>query len=101
MLRIGTLFSGVGTPELSLKHLGINHETIFACEIDKYARTTYLANNQKPNTFYEDVTKLDANKYINKLDGLIGGFPCQAFSIAGKQLGFEDTRGTLFLIAQE
>lgn len=95
-MNIATLFSGVGTPELALKALGVEHKTIFACEIDKYARKTYLENNQEPNTFYEDVTKLDANKYLNQIDILIGGFPCQAFSIAGKQLGFEDTRGTLF-----
>jgi DNA (cytosine-5)-methyltransferase 1 len=95
-VNIATLFSGVGTPELALKALGVEHKTIFACEIDKYARKTYLENNQEPNTFYEDVTKLDANKYLNQIDILIGGFPCQAFSIAGKQLGFEDTRGTLF-----
>jgi len=95
-VNIATLFSGVGTPELALKALGVEHKTIFACEIDKYARKTYLENNQEPNTFYEDVTKLDTNKYLNQIDILIGGFPCQAFSIAGKQLGFEDTRGTLF-----
>lgn len=55
MLKVATLFSGVGTPEQSLKHLQVEHETIFACEIDKYARTTYLANNKAPNTFYDDV----------------------------------------------
>ena len=48
MIRVATLFSGVGTPEQSLKHLKVEHETVFACEIDKYARTTYLANNQVP-----------------------------------------------------
>lgn len=95
-LKIGTIFSGIGTPELALDTLNVKHETIFACEIDKYARKTYLANNQEPNTFYEDVTKLDGTKYKNQLDVLVGGFPCQAFSIAGKRGGFEDTRGTLF-----
>ena len=83
-LKVASLFSGVGTPEQSLKHLGINHETIFACEIDKYARETYLENNQKPNTFYEDVYTIDGNKYKNKIDVLVGGSPCQSFSIAGK-----------------
>ena len=91
MIRVATLFSGVGTPEQSLKHLKVEHETVFACEIDKYARTTYLANNQEPKTFYDDVKKLDATKYLNKIDILIWGFPCTSFSIAGKQLGFDDS----------
>lgn len=98
-LKIATLFSGVGTPENALKALGVEHETIFACEIDPYARKTYLANNSMPNTFYKDVRTLDANKYLNQIDGLVFGFPCQAFSLAGKQLGFEDTRGTFFFDA--
>ena len=95
VLKIATLFSGVGTPEQSLKHLNINHETIFACEIDKYARQTYLANNQEPNTFYEDVYNIDGKKYLNQIDILIGGSPCQSFSIAGKRLGVECPRGNL------
>ena len=95
VLKVATLFSGVGTPEQSLKHLNINHETIFACEIDKYARQTYLANNQEPNTFYEDVYNIDGKKYLNQIDILIGGSPCQSFSIAGKRLGVECPRGNL------
>ena len=95
VLKIATLFSGVGTPEQSLKHLNINHKTIFACEIDKYARQTYLANNQEPNTFYEDVYNIDGKKYLNQVDILIGGSPCQSFSIAGKRLGVECPRGNL------
>jgi len=59
MLKIATLFSGVGTPENALKAIGVEHETIFACEIDKYARVTYLANNDEPNTFYDDVYNID------------------------------------------
>ena len=85
MIRVATLFSGVGTPEQSLKHLKVEHETVFACEIDKYARTTYLANNQEPKIFYDDVKKLDATKYLNQIDILIWGFPCTSFSIVGKQ----------------
>ena len=94
-LNVATLFSGIGTPEQSLKHLGIEHETVFACEIDKYARTTYLANNQAPNTFYDDVYNIDGNKYKNQIDILIGGSPCQSFSIAGKRMGIACPRGNL------
>ena len=95
MLKVATLFSGVGTPEQSLKHLQVEHETIFACEIDKYARTTYLANNEAPNTFYDDVYNIDGNKYKNQIDILIGGSPCQSFSIAGKRMGTSCPRGNL------
>lgn len=95
MLKVATLFSGVGTPEQSLKHLQVEHETIFACEIDKYARTTYLANNKAPNTFYDDVYNIDGNKYKNQIDILIGGSPCQSFSIAGKRMGTSCPRGNL------
>lgn len=95
MIRLATLFSGVGTPEQSLKHLQIEHETVFACEIDKYARTTYLANNQEPKTFYDDVYNIDGNKYKDQIDILIGGSPCQSFSIAGKRLGTSCPRGNL------
>lgn len=95
MIKIATLFSGVGTPEQSLKHLHVEHETVFACEIDKYARTTYLANNQEPNTFYDDVYSIDGNKYKNQIDILIGGSPCQSFSIAGKRMGTSCPRGNL------
>ena len=95
MIRVATLFSGVGTPEQSLKHLKVEHETVFACEIDKYARTTYLANNETPNTFYDDVYNIDGNKYKNQIDILIGGSPCQSFSIAGKRMGTSCPRGNL------
>lgn len=94
-LKVASLFSGVGTPEQSLKHLGIEHETVFACEIDKYARETYLVNNQEPITFYEDVYTIDGKKYKNQIDVLVGGSPCQSFSIAGKRKGTDCPRGNL------
>lgn len=95
MLKVATLFSGIGTPEQSLKHLKVEHETVFACEIDKYARNTYLANNQEPKTFYDDVYNIDGNKYKDQIDILIGGSPCQSFSIAGKRMGTSCPKGEL------
>lgn len=97
MLNIATLYSGIGAPEQALKSRGIVHTTVFACEIDKYARTTYLANNQEPQTFYNDVRELNATKYRDTIDLLIWGFPCTSFSVPGKRLGFEDQNtGDLF-----
>lgn len=92
-LKIGTDFSGLGSPEEALKRLGVEHDILFACEKDKYAAASYRANHTA-QTFYDDVTTRDNSK-TGYTDLYIFGFPCQAFSIAGKQLGFEDMRGTL------
>lgn len=94
MIKIGTDCSGIGSPEQALKNLGINFETEFACEIDKYARQTYLANHEC-KVMYEDLTKRD-NQKTPYVDLYIAGFPCQAFSYAGKREGFNDVRGTIF-----
>lgn len=93
-MKVGTFFSGIGSPEQALLNLGVNHEIEFACDIDKYARETYLKNFDCKN-MYEDITDLDM-KNLSYVDLLVFGFPCQAFSMAGKRGGFEDTRGTLF-----
>jgi len=93
-MKVGTFFSGIGSPEQALLNLGFNHEIEFACDIDKYARETYLKNFDCKN-MYEDITALDM-KDLSYVDLLVFGFPCQAFSMAGKRGGFEDTRGTLF-----
>lgn len=93
-MKVGTFFSGVGSPEQALKNLGVEHEIQFACDIDKYAKQTYL-KNFKPKLFAEDITAIDM-KNFPYVDLLVFGFPCQAFSMAGKRKGFDDTRGTLF-----
>lgn len=85
------LFAGIGGFHYALK--SFETECVFASEIDEKASEIYLKNHgQKP---FGDITKID-EKNIPKHDILCGGFPCQSFSIAGKQKGFEDTRGTLF-----
>ena len=93
-MKVGTFFSGVGGPEQALKNLDIKHEIEFACDIDKYAKQTYL-KNFNPKLFATDITALDMTD-LPYVDLLIFGFPCQAFSLAGKRQGFDDTRGTLF-----
>jgi len=94
MLKIGTDFSGIGSPETALKRLGIPVDEVFACEIDKYARKSYEALHS-PETFYEDITTRNHSE-VPQLDLYVAGFPCQTFSMAGSRRGFEDTRGTLF-----
>ncbi len=94
-MKVGTLFSGIGAFEQALKKLNIEHEIIFACDIDKFAKQSYLANYETKH-FIENITKFDTSIIEDELDIIVGGSPCQSFSVAGKRLGFEDTRGTLF-----
>lgn len=98
-MRVGTDFSGIGSPEQALKNLGVKHTVEFACEIDKYARQSYLANHEC-KTMYKDITEREF-KGLSPLDLYVAGFPCQAFSMAGKRLGFEEARGTLFFNVAE
>ena len=86
------LFCGIGGFHLAMESLG--GECVYACDIDEDCRKTYETNyGLKPDG---DITKLDPSE-LPAFDVLCGGFPCQAFSKAGKRLGFADeTKGTLF-----
>jgi len=94
-MKIATVCSGIGSPEQALKELEVPHEITFACEIDKHARQTYLANFE-PQMMLTDMTKEEwvGDEYYSDL--FIGGIPCQAFSLAGKRMGELDPRGLLF-----
>ena len=98
-MKLGTDFSGIGSPEMALKYLGIDFESVFACEIDKYARQSFVQLH-KPKTFYNDITTRN-HKELEQLDLYVAGFPCQAFSTAGKRKGFDEARGTLFFNVAE
>lgn len=86
------LFAGIGGIRLGFESTG-DVEVVFSSEIDKYACQTYYANFGDDAMC--DITKINENT-LPDFDILLAGFPCQAFSIAGKKGGFEDTRGTLF-----
>ena len=88
------LFAGIGGFRIAMQNLG--GKCVYSSEFDTQAQKTYLANfGEVP---FGDITKESTKSYIPKeFDILCGGFPCQAFSLAGKRLGFKDeTRGTLF-----
>ena len=88
------LFSGCGGMALGFKNAGINSELLV--EIDKDSCETLNSNFKNTEIICEDIANVDFKKFKNKIDIIAGGFPCQAFSYAGKSKGFEDTRGTLF-----
>ena len=94
MIKVGTDFSGIGSPEAALKRLNIPHHNVFACDIDKYAKQSFLELNS-PDLFYDDITTRDY-KEVPQLDLYVAGFPCQSFSSMGEQKGLKDERGSLF-----
>ncbi|MCD7780567.1 MAG: DNA (cytosine-5-)-methyltransferase [Candidatus Gastranaerophilales bacterium] len=97
VVNIATLFSGIGSIEQAFKRLKIKHKIVFAGDIDPFVKQSYFANYEiKEENWHNDVTKFSAHKYYNKIDLLVGGSPCQAFSMVGKRKGLEDARGTLF-----
>lgn len=88
------LFAGAGGTALGLENAGIKH--IMLNEFDKHAVATLRLNKPEWNVIEDDIANIDFKPYRNRVDIIEGGFPCQAFSYAGKKMGFEDTRGTLF-----
>ncbi|MDE6097187.1 MAG: DNA (cytosine-5-)-methyltransferase [Muribaculaceae bacterium] len=88
------LFAGGGGLALGIHKAGFKH--LLLNEFDKNACATLLKNMPDWNVVQDDIHNIDFTPYFGKVDLLTGGFPCQAFSYAGKRLGFEETRGTLF-----
>lgn len=99
-IKIIDLFAGVGGIRLGFekaaKKFNKKIECVYTSEIDKYAAETYSKNFPNDNhSPLNDITKCD-EKSLENFNVLLAGFPCQAFSIAGRRGGFDDTRGTLF-----
>jgi len=98
-MGVGSDFSGVGAFEQALKRLKIDYNTVFACDLDKYARQTYIENNGEPDYFPEDV--YDREIPVEPLDIYMSSPPCQSFSLAGSRKGEQDDRGVLFYNSHE
>jgi len=88
------LFAGGGGLALGMEQAGF--ESVLLNEMDKHACNTLKHNRPEWNVIQGDISGIDFTTINEEVDVLTGGFPCQAFSYAGKSLGFEDTRGTLF-----
>ncbi|MEG2882033.1 MAG: DNA (cytosine-5-)-methyltransferase [Christensenella sp.] len=92
-LKVGSLFSGIGGIDLGFRQAG--YEIAFANEIDKNACITYMHNFKNGNLTEGDIQNIDA-AILPDIDILVAGFPCQPFSVCGKQNGFSDNRGNAF-----
>lgn len=88
------LFTGAGGLALGLEKAGFEHVLLNECDRD--ACRTLRTNRPRWNIVEQDVRTVSFKEYAGQIALLAGGFPCQAFSYAGKQMGFADTRGTLF-----
>jgi len=92
--KVLELFAGAGGLAVGMEKAGL--KCIALNEIDKHACETLRKNRPNWNVLEGDIKNFDFSKYYNQVDVVTGGFPCQAFSYAGKRLGLEDARGTLF-----
>ncbi|WP_161978628.1 DNA cytosine methyltransferase [Streptococcus sp. S784/96/1] len=93
--NIAAFFSGVGGIELGFEQTN-EFRVVYANEFDKYARKTYQLNYPDTHLDGRDIHAVPAEDIGEAIDVIVGGFPCQAFSIAGYRKGFEDERGDLF-----
>lgn len=99
MIKVGSDFSGVGAFDQALRRLNVDYKTAFACDMDLYARETYMANYGEPIYYPFNVYEREIPK--QSLDIYMTSPPCQAFSLAGKRKGEDDKRGVLFYNSHE
>lgn len=102
-IRAGSDFSGVGAFDYAIERVakkkGFHHKRVFACDMDKYARISYIANHGEPEYFPENVYDREIPK--ESIDIYMTSPPCQSFSLAGKRKGKDDERGILFFNSWE
>lgn len=99
MIKVGSDFSGVGAFDQALRRLNIDYKTVFSCDMDLFARESYMANYGEPAYYPFDVYEREIPK--QSLDIYMTSPPCQAFSMAGKRKGEDDKRGVLFYNSHE
>jgi DNA (cytosine-5)-methyltransferase 1 len=99
MIKVGSDFSGVGAFNQAMNRLGIDYKEVFACDMDKYARQTFIHNYEEPEYYPTNVYEREIPE--KSLDIYMTSPPCQAFSLAGKRLGKDDKRGILFFNSLE
>lgn len=99
MIEVGSDFSGVGAFNQALQRLDIDYKEVFACDMDKYARQTFIHNYGEPEYYPENV--YDREIPEKPIDIYMTSPPCQAFSLAGKRKGETDKRGILFYNSHE
>jgi DNA (cytosine-5)-methyltransferase 1 len=99
ILKVGSDFSGVGAFNQALKRLCVEYKELFACDMDKYARKTYIHNYGEPDYFPLNVYDREIPR--ESLDIFMTSPPCQTFSIAGRRMGKNDKRGILFFNSLE
>ena len=92
-LKVASMFAGIGGICLGFKQAGF--DIVWANDIDSDAIKTYKRNFESANVVEGDIRKIAADT-LPEFDILTAGFPCQSFSVRGKQLGFKDPRGNLF-----
>ena len=94
-IKFFDMFAGIGGFRSGLEAIG-GFECVGYCEIDKYAKQAYEEMYDTGGELYFDDARKIVPEQLPDFDLLLGGFPCQSFSIAGARKGFDDTRGTLF-----
>lgn len=99
MIKVGSDFSGVGAFDQALRRLNIDYKTVFSCDMDLFARESYIANYGEPAYYPFDVYDREIPK--QSLDIYMTSPPCQAFSLAGNRKGEDDERGVLFYNSHE
>ena len=93
-IKVGSDFSGVGAFDYAIKRIHNNVETVYACDMDKFARESFIANHGEPKYYPENV--YDREIPTESLDIYMTSPPCQSFSLAGKRKGKDSENGVLF-----